>query len=170
MPVMKTLAIIAIVALSFVARPAAQQKPPAQKPTPTPAAVNPEPRPDFSGRWVVVSPARGAGREQIVTQTATSLTTEPANDPTRRTTYALDGVEHRVTLPTHGMEITNVYKATWDGPRIVITSQLSYPNGMKTQSTETWSIDPQARLVIDYVERGPGGPGPTEHVIYTRKK
>jgi hypothetical protein len=84
--------------------------------------------------------------------------------------FQLDGVERRSALPSHGSEIVILSTAKWEGDRIVITSRASYPNGMKTQSKEIWSLDAQGRLVIDYTESGPGGsPGPTMKVIHVKK-
>jgi hypothetical protein len=61
-------------------------------------------------------------------------------------------------------------KASWDGGHIVITTNISYPNGMKTQSKEVWSIDEQGHLVIDYSETGPTGAGPIVKVIHVKKQ
>ena len=128
-------------------------------------------KPNFSGRWVVVSPEKGAGSEQVVKHDDKTLSTEHASEGGgHRMIYQLDGVERRSAMPSHGAEIVILSRAMWDGDRIVITSQASYPNGMKTQSKEVWSLDAQDRLVIDFTESGPGGtPGPTMKVIHVRK-
>lgn len=150
---MKTLARIATAAAMLAVVAGAQQKP------------------NFSGRWVVVSPEKGAGTEQIVKHDDKTLSTEHASEGGgHRMIYQLDGVERRNAMPSHGAEIVILSKAMWDGDRIVITSQASYPNGMKTQSKEVWSLDAQGRLVIDFTESGPGGtPGPTMKVIHVKK-
>lgn len=150
---MKTLARITTAAVMLVVVAGAHQKP------------------NFSGRWVVVSPEKGAGTEQVVKHDDKTLSTEHASEGSgHRMIYQLDGVERRNALPSHGAEIVILSKAIWDGDRIVITSQATYPNGMKTQSKEVWSLDAQGRLVIDYTESGPGGtPGPTMKVIHVRK-
>jgi hypothetical protein len=127
-------------------------------------------KPNFSGRWVVVSPEKGAGQEQIVKHDQKSLSTEHASEGGgHRMIYQLDGIERRNAIPSHGSEITMMSKAAWDADRIVITTHTSYPNGMKTQSKEIWSLDPKGRLVIDYTETGPTGPGPMMKVIYVKK-
>jgi len=41
---------------------------------------------------------------------------------------------------------------------------------MKTQSKEVWWIDAQGRLVIDYTESGPKGPGTSVRVIHVKKQ
>ena len=129
-------------------------------------------RPNFSGTWVIVSPKEGAGQEQIVTQDAKTLTAEHGSSGGgHKMAYQLDGVERRIALPSHGAEITLLAKASWVADRIVITTDASYPGGMRTHSTDTWSIDAQGRLVIDSKETGPGGtPGPIAKIIYTKKK
>jgi hypothetical protein len=128
-------------------------------------------KPSFSGRWVVVSPEKSAGQESIVTHDATSLAVErvPASRG-RKQVYAIDGLERRTTLPLQGGEVVMLTRAAWDGDRVVITTHLAYPNGMKTQSKEVWSIDANGRLMIDYSESGPRGqPGPSVTLIHTRK-
>ena len=40
-------------------------------------------KPDFSGRWVMVSPAEGAGQEQVIKQDATTLTVHRRRRQTR---------------------------------------------------------------------------------------
>jgi hypothetical protein len=83
--------------------------------------------------------------------------------------YQLDGVERRQALPSGGAEITILATAAWEGDRIVIITNTTYPNGMKTQAKEVWSQDAQGRLVIDYTETGPTGPGPSMQVIHVKK-
>jgi hypothetical protein len=149
---MKTFARVVAAALVLTAAAVAQQKP------------------NFSGRWMITSPPEGAGREQVVAQDEKTLTVEQAlSSGPRKTTYQLDGVERQQALPMRGQEITIRSKAVWDGERIVITSNYSYPNGMKEQRKETWSLDAQGRLVIDYTEIGPTGPGPGMKVVYVKK-
>lgn len=158
----RTIAGIIAAVVVFTATAAAQAK---QQPTP-----NPKAKPSFSGQWVAVSPEKFAGRSQIVTQDATTLTIEQvAKDGTHKMTYQLDGLERRQAIP-RGPDIAMLAKAAWDADRIVITTNISYPNGMKTQSKEVWSIDAQGRLVIDYTESGPTGPGDNTTVIYTKSK
>ena len=134
--------------------------------------VGAQQKPNFSGRWVVVSPKEGAGQEQVITQTDKTLTTQHAAEgPAHKMTYQLDGVERRLALPSHGSEITILAKAWWDADRIVITSNASYPNGMKTQSREVWSLDAQGQLIVDTSDTGPGGEkGPVIKIIYSKKR
>jgi hypothetical protein len=134
-------------------------------------AAGAQQKPSFSGRWVIVSPPKGAGQEQVVTHDAKTLISEHLSERgSRKTSYQLDGVEHRNALPSNGEDIVMMSTAAWDGDRIVISTRTTYPNGMKTQSKEVWSLDAQGRLVIDYTESGPTGPGPAMKVVYARKK
>ena len=134
------------------------------------AAAGAQQKPHFSGGWVIPSPPEGSGREQQVTQDEKTLSVEQfAASGSRKTIYQLDGVERQQALPMRGGDITILAKAAWDGDRVVITNNTSYPNGMKTQSKEVWSLDAQGRLVIDYSEVGPTGPGPSMKVVYVKK-
>jgi hypothetical protein len=163
---MTPLARIAVAMLALAVPLVAQQKPTVQQ---KPVVQQ---RPNFSGRWVIVSPKEGAGQEQLVTQDDKTLTTEHGSSGGgHKMVYQLDGIERRLALPSHGSEITILARASWDAGRIVITSDASYPNGMRTRSTDTWSMDAQGQLVIDSTETGPGGaPGPTMKIIYAKKK
>jgi hypothetical protein len=130
-------------------------------------AVAAQEKPDFSGRWIVVTPERFAGREQVVTHDAKALTTEyPDVTPPRKTVVLLDGYEHRGTVASRVGEVVTLTRAAWEGGKLVIYTATSYPNGMKTTSKETWSFDAPGRLVIDSTESGPGGaPGPSSTIV-----
>jgi len=151
----------------------AQQKPqttPTPKPTSSPkSTASPKPRPNFSGRWTVIS-ADGAGQVEIVTQDAKTLTTEHASEGGgHKMTYQLDGVERRIAIPGRGVDITWLAAAAWDGDHIVITAKISYPNGMKMQTKEVWSIDEKGQRIVDYTESAATGGGRTEKVVYVKK-
>ena len=123
-----------------------------QKPAP--------PKPNFTGRWVIVSPTKAAGQEQLVTLDGNTLTFEIG---ARKQTYQLDGVERRMPQPS-GRDITIMATAKWDGDRIVIVTIINY-NGMRTEGKDVWSIHPQGRVVIDYTETG----SPPSKAVFTRK-
>jgi len=130
------------------------------------------PKPDFNGRWVVVSPREGAGQEQVITVDEKSLT-KARPDGSRKMVYQLDGVERRMPLPGGGTrmasDITIMAAAKWDGNRIVITTITNYSAGMRTEGKDVWSIDAQGRLVIDSTETGNGAPSAPMKIIFTRK-
>jgi len=109
--------------------------------------------PNFSGRWVIVQPEKGAGQEQIIKHDDKTLSKTPVGDRGGlAATYQIDGVEHRSTLPMRGQDIVNVTKAAWEGTTLVLTILESYPNGMKLNVREVWSLDEQGRLVIEATE------------------
>ena len=133
------------------------------------AAQSAQKKPSFSGRWTSVSPKDSAGQVQVVTQDEKTLAIEElSKGGSRKMTYQLDGVERRLAIPGRGADISMLAKASWDGDHIVITTNTSYPNGMKTQAKEVWSIDAEGRLVIDYAESGPTGPG-SERAAHLRE-
>jgi len=126
-------------------------------------------KPNFSGRWLIVSPPEGAGREQVVKQDDKALSVGSGVPGGRQTTYQLDGAEHKTSMSLRGEAINIVSKAVWDGNKLVLTSDAAYPNGMKTKSTEIWSIDDQGRLVVDFSETAEGEKPRAFKVIYTKK-
>jgi hypothetical protein len=98
-------------------------------------------KPDFSGRWVMVTPAEGAGQEQVVKQDATTLTIGPTPEG-QLVVYKLDGSENRIGLAS-GVVMTS--KASWTGNQLTITSTT--PSGLDQK--QVWSIDGEGKLVID---------------------
>lgn len=135
------------------------------------AGASAQQKPNFSGRWGVVSPKEGAGQVQVVTQDEKTLSSYyVSKGPDHKMVYQLDGIERRQAIPSQGTSITILVRAAWDGDRIVITTNTSYPNGMKTQIKETWSLDAQRRLVIDSIETGPNGtPGEIRKIILVKQ-
>jgi hypothetical protein len=110
-------------------------------------------RPNFSGRWVIVQPEKGAGQEQIIKHDDKMLSKTPVGDRGGPpATYELDGMEHRTMLPMRGEQVVIVTKAAWEGNTLVVTIQENYPNGMKLNVREVWSLDAQGRLVIEATE------------------
>ena len=130
-----------------------------------------QPRPNFSGRWIVVSPEKGKGVEQIVTHDAKALTVENTRQgPAMRQTYLLDGLEHKNTMSARGARITITYRAVWEKNALAISSSQLYPNGMKVQLRDVWSLDAKGQLVIDSTESGPGGTGPATRIVHVKKQ
>ena len=69
-------------------------------------AIGAQKRPDFSGRWLVIEPAHGAGTEMVLKQTETLLTEgHDSEGGGHRLEYHLDGAEHTSTMNSHGMDI-----------------------------------------------------------------
>lgn len=69
-------------------------------------------KPNFSGTWVVVSPAEAAGQEEQVRHTDTTLSTgHESEGGGHSATYKLDGSESRNELTSHGEKIVTLSKA-----------------------------------------------------------
>lgn len=127
-------------------------------------------KPNFSGRWVVVSPADASGEEEVVQQDATSLSvSHDSEGGGHRTVYKLDGTESRNVIGSHESEIVTLSKASWQGDRLAITSVTTYPDGRILNQKEMWSLDAKARLVIDVTQVMQGRPPMTVTVIHTKK-
>ncbi len=134
------------------------------------SVVGAQQKPDFTGTWVVVSPAEAAGQEQVVRHTATTLSTghESTGDG-HNAAYKLDGSESRNELTSHGQAIVTISKAVWDANTVVITIATTYPDGRKLDSKQTWSMDEAGRLVIEHSQTMTGQPARSGTVVHTRK-
>ena len=127
-------------------------------------------RPNFSGRWVIVLPEKGAGREQIVKHDDKTLSKTPVGDRGGPpVTYQIDGVEHRSVMAMGGQEIVIVTKAEWEGNTLVITTTESYPTGQKLTIKDVWSLDGQGRLVIDNTESAERQKPQTMQIVMQKK-
>jgi hypothetical protein len=132
-------------------------------------AIGSQSKPNFSGTWVAISPAEAMGQEQRVRHTATTLSTgHDSEGGGHQETYKLDGSESRNELTSHGEPIVTLSKAGWDGDKVVITSATTYPNGNKLDSKETWSVNPEGQLVIEFTQTITGQP--TQHLTLVHRK
>jgi hypothetical protein len=116
-----------------------------------PASPAAQQKPDFSGLWVVVAPADGAGTEQRITHDLKANTLMLAHDSEgqgHRIVYKLDGTESRNALASHGSEIVMVSKAQWIGAQIAIRSVTAYPDGRRMESKQVWSLDASGQLIV----------------------
>jgi hypothetical protein len=125
-------------------------------------------KPDFSGRWVQVAPAgesQGGGSEQVITQDATTVTTEhPSEGGGHRQTYKLDG-ESRSALG----EIEIVSKTSWDGPKLVITSTATYPGNRRRESKRVWSLEADGTMTSEFTARNPDGTTTELKSVYRKR-
>ena len=127
-------------------------------------------KPDFTGTWIIVTPAEGAGQEQEVRHTPTTLSKGHASEGGgHHATYKLDGTESRNEITSHGEPIVTLSKALWDGDKVVITSATTYPDGRKLETKETWSLDSTGRLVIEMSMTMPGMPMQSMTVVHRKK-
>jgi hypothetical protein len=117
------------------------------------AVAGAQSKPDFSGTWIIVTPAEAAGQEQQVQQTATTLTTGHASEGGGHAmTYKLDGTETRNVLTSHGEDIVSLSKAAWDGNKLVITTVTTYPDGRKLDAKQIWSLNAEGALVVEHTQ------------------
>jgi hypothetical protein len=108
-------------------------------------------RPDFSGRWVAVSPQAGAGEGLDVKQDANTLTV--LRDEVS-ITFKFDGSETRTALPVHETdEVVILSNAAWQDNTLVMTMAATYPAGNKVARREVWSLDADGRLSVDFTDR-----------------
>jgi hypothetical protein len=117
------------------------------------ASAHEQQHPNFSGRWVIVEPAKGAGQEQVIKHDDKMLSKTPVSERGGPpATYQIDGIEHRTVMSMGGEQIAIVTKAAWEGNTLVVTIVENYPNGMKLNVKEVWSLDAQGRLVVEQTE------------------
>jgi len=127
-------------------------------------------RPNFSGRWVIVQPEKGAGQEQVIKHDDKMLSKTPVGDRGGPpATYQLDGTEHRTVMAMRGEQIVSVTKAAWEGNTLVVTILETYPNGMKLNVREVWSLDAQGRLVVDATESAQGQKPQVMKIVLQKK-
>jgi hypothetical protein len=127
-------------------------------------------KPNFTGTWIVVTPAEGAGQEQEVRHTPATLSKGHASEGGgHHATYKLDGTESRNEITSHGEPIITLSKALWDGDKVVITSATTYPDGRKLETKEIWSLDSTGRLVIEMTMAMPGMPMQSMTVVHRKK-
>ena len=133
-------------------------------------AVHAQKRPDFSGTWVQILPADHAGQEQVITQTATTLSMSHGSEGGHHGfTYKLDGSESRNELTSHGDRVVTISRATWKGEQLIVTSATTYGDGRKLDQVMVWSLDEKGQLVVDATATMTGQPAETVKVV-SRKK
>jgi hypothetical protein len=117
------------------------------------ATASGQSKPDFSGRWVVVSPPDVAGQERDVRHDATTLSTShPSEGGGHGAVYKLDGSESRNALASHGNEIVSISTASWTRDRLTVRTTTTQPDGRRSDQTQVWSLDAEGRLVIEVTE------------------
>ncbi|HYN09425.1 MAG TPA: hypothetical protein VES67_18725 [Vicinamibacterales bacterium] len=127
-------------------------------------------KPDFSGRWVIVTPAESAGLEQVVKHDATTLTTAHASEGAGHATiYKLDGSESRNVIVSHGSDLVTLSRVSWSGNKLIITSATTYPDGRKLDQKQEWSLDSDGRLMIELTESMQGGPPTTTTLVHKKR-
>ena len=128
-------------------------------------------KPNFSGTWVVVTPERSAGQEEVITQDETTFSKGHAsNTGGHNFAYKLDGTESRNLLNPHpGEDLVLLATATWQGNALVITEKVTYPDGRKKEQTSTYSLADQGLLRVSMVRLADGKPEPPVTIVYRKK-
>jgi hypothetical protein len=139
----------------------------------TPFSIQAQKRPDFSGTWVAISPGDD-GFEQTVNQTTKTLEVRGGPQGGQKVVFNLDGSESRNQHDLQGHVIVRVSRASWKGEQLTITSSTTFPDGSKSESVDTWSLDAKGLLVIEGTERMSGADGTPSgtgklHVVFRRK-
>ena len=123
-------------------------------------------KPNFSGRWTLVSPADMvsemgiSGRVVLViAQDSRTLSLEDQANP-GKSVYKLDGTDSR-----NGADVA---RASWSGAKIVIVhSDLNGGHGPTERRIKTvMSLDENGMLVVEHIDPGP----PTNAQIYGYKR
>ena len=111
-------------------------------------------KPDFTGTWVVVSPADAAGQEETFAQDAGTLALGHASEGGHhRRTYRLDGTETKSVLQSHGEDIVTTSRAAWEGATLVIHETTRYPDNRTLEARRTLSLDPDGQLLRTFTGR-----------------
>ena len=131
------------------------------------AALSAQTKPNFSGTWVSVEPREMAGEEQKVTHTADELILEHASEGGGpRIVHKLDGKEHDSSLGN----VKSLSRAEWQGDRLVVSENATYPDGRKVETRSTWSLGSDGRLTVEGTRTGPDGKPETVKMVSTKKK
>lgn len=133
------------------------------------AGLQAQTRPNFGGRWVQVTPADGAGQEQVVKHEGDKLSAvHGSTGDDHVLEYTLNGAETTQTLESHGTNIVSKVRAAWEKERLVITNVTDYGEGRVRTMKQVWSLDASGRLVIVVT---PDSAKATESitVVYTKK-
>lgn len=133
------------------------------------AGIQAQTRPNFSGRWVQVSPADGAGQEQVVKHDGDKLSASHESEGGGHVLeYTLDGSETSQTMTSHGEPVTSKVRASWDKESLVITTTTNY--GERTVTLrQVWSLDKAGQLVIVVSPTVAGTPQSPVTIVHTKK-
>ena len=124
-------------------------------------------KPNFSGTWVSVEPKEMAGEEQKVTHTVDELILEHGSEGGgHRIVHKLDGNQHDSSLG----DIKSVSRAEWQGDKLVVVQNATYPDGRKIETRSTWSLGSDGRLTVEGTRTGPDGKPQTVRIVSTKKK
>jgi hypothetical protein len=141
-------------------------------------------RPNFAGKWVQEPAAAGApagggggrgggrggglGAELTITQSAAELKLDYVgggrNPGPVSLAYKLDGAD---SMNTNAAGMEQTAKATWDGDKLVVTTQINM-GGNAVEQKRTFSLE-GGDLVVETVQPGrEGGPGTPNRLVYKK--
>jgi hypothetical protein len=116
---------------------------------------------------VSIEPKEMAGEEQKVTHTADELILEHASEGGgHRIVHKLDGKEHDSSLGN----VKGLSRAEWQGDKLVVIENATYPDGRKVETRSTWSLGSDGRLTVEGTRTGPDGKPETVKMVSTKKK
>jgi hypothetical protein len=136
-------------------------------------------KPNFSGSWTVVADPNaaptggrggggGLGQAATITQDAKTLTvTRTTQNGEVKLVYNLDGSESKNMVQGRGGQTEQVSKATWDGAKLVISTNLMMGENAVTR-TQTFALDATGQLTVTV--SGPGRGGEVMTTTQTYKK
>ena len=139
-------------------------------------------KPNFSGSWTVIADPNaagggagggrggggGLGQAATITQDAKTLTvTRTTQNGEVKLVYNLDGSDSKNMVQGRGGQTEQVSKATWDGAKLVITTNLMMGETAITR-TQTMSLDASGQLVVTVSGPGRGGEVMTNTQTYKK--
>jgi hypothetical protein len=121
-------------------------------------AVSAQSRPDLSGVWrpapgVAASP--GDPFELNITQTPDSITIRTPTQVPEEVVLKFDGTESHTSVPVRGGSTEIGVKASWDGPRLVVSSTI-VAGGQTVTGRQTYALDGD-RLIVETTRTAPDG-------------
>lgn len=126
---------------------------------------------NLTGTWrLTAGPDSQPGDPAVltITQTASEIRIGPISDQNPDSvSIKLDGTESRNTLRGPGTPVESVARATWDGPRLVISDTLSTSRGVLTLKSVYARDGDRLTLQVNGTSQN-GTPIPTRVLAYTR--
>ena len=127
-------------------------------------------KPNFSGTWVVVTPAEHAGQAETIVHTATELRIgHDSEGGGHDFVYRLDGTETRHAIMSHGVEVVTFAKVSWEGATLVINQHTQLPEGPKMTGRATFALNADGYLVRGVTGTMDGREMPALTVVMKKK-
>jgi hypothetical protein len=126
---------------------------------------------NFTGTWrLAPGPNSQPGDPAVltITQTANEILIGPISDQNPESvSIKLDGTESRNTLRGPGAPVESLSRATWDGPKLVISDTLSTSRGVLNLKS-VYALDGERLTLHVSGTRQNGTPMPTRVLAYTK--